>query len=94
MLAAAESSAQLIDQVGGDGIVVREHDLIVMFEIMFRGKKQTRRVDRPPILVSPATKDILFGINGVVDANIELIGEDRVGNVQGVVEVGKIAGPP
>ena len=41
MLSAADSSAQFIDQVRCDGIVVREHDLIVMFEICFRRKEQT-----------------------------------------------------
>ena len=94
MLSAADSSAQLIDQVRCDRIVVGDHDLIVMFEICFRRKKQTGRIQRPPSSVGPAAENILLGIDGVVDANIELIGKDRVGHVQGVVEGIKIVRPP
>src|SRR5713226_7039218 len=59
-LPATDSSAQLIDQVWSNGIVVREHDLIVMFEICFRRKAQARRADRPHILVRPASENILL----------------------------------
>jgi len=94
ILSAADSSAQLIHQVWSNGIVVREHDLIVMFEILFRRKAQARRAHLPLVLVGPAPEDILLGINGVVDANIKLIGKDGIGNVECVVEGRKIVHAP
>ena len=93
-LPAADASAQLIDQVWSNGIVVREHDLIVMFEIGFRGKRQTRRVDLPFVLVAPAAENTLLRVNRMVDANIELIGKRRIGNVYGVVVERKIVHAP
>ena len=61
-LDAADSSPQLINQVRGDGIVVREHDLIVMLEICFSWEEQDRLkdVDGSLVLVRPAAKHILF----------------------------------
>src|SRR6266705_2911510 len=93
-LPAADSSAQLIDQVWSNGIVVRDHDLVVMFEIGFRGKGQTSRVDPPPILVAPAAENTLLGVNRMVDANIELIGKNWIGNVYCVVVERKIVHAP
>jgi len=87
ILPAADTSAQLIDQVWSNGIVVRDHDLIVMFEIGFRGKGQTGRADKPLILVAPAAENTLLRVNRVVDSNIELIGKDRIGNVDDVIKI-------
>src|SRR6266853_1765254 len=67
ILPAADSSAQLIDQAWGDGVVVREHNLIVMFEIGFRGKEQTRRVDPSSILVAPSAENTLLRVDRVVN---------------------------
>src|SRR5882724_11224789 len=61
-----------------------------MFKILLRREAKARRSDTPSVLISPAPKNILLGINGVVDANVKLIGKDRIGNVECVVEGCKI----
>src|SRR5882762_6590879 len=83
MTAAADSYSQFIDQIWFDGIVVSQHDLVVMFEVMFGWEEMVAvvRVHLPDVLVGPASEDVLFGIKGVVDANIELVRQSRVSNV-------------
>ncbi len=73
---------------------MRDYDLVVVFEIGFGRQAQiissSVRADPPPILVRPAAKNVLLGIERVVNANIKLIGKDRVGYVQRVIVEGII----
>ncbi len=87
MTAAADSYSQFIDQIRFDGVIVSEHDLVVVFEVVFGGEELIgrARIHSPDVLVGPASEQVLLGINGVVDANIELVGQDGIGNVLDVV---------
>src|ERR1700694_2073306 len=83
MTAAAYSYSQFIDQIWFDGIVVSQHNLVVVFEVMFGWEEVVGRdrVHAPDVLIGPASEDVLLGIDGVVDPNIELVGQNRISNV-------------
>jgi len=84
ILPVADSSAQFIHQVWSNGIVVGEDNLIIMFESVSAGRSKaeglTKLVDLW-FLVRPSSENILLATDGVVDANIELVGESRIRNV-------------